>query len=596
MSPIGLSRSAAISTVLLTLCSITHAQQVPKYDPGLQSAPPKARQVTLELLATPVREGNTLIQVAFEDRRRGKSLVIAGAKGPQLLRDDGVAPDRQPLDGLYSAVVKLDVERFNQDRQRRYKLAQRYDSAPIFSGRELKGFKKIRLERPTDLVAGVPVVVDWAGGFWTIVDPYRELLITAPSVVEDPSRTWEPCTGAGTPMGAWTFGKLMTEIANEPATGINPSDFVEHWVSQWKTNLTINTFSVPNRAVGAQALLDMWPKLPDGRLDLAQAPFRLLAIVNRQDLRDNMSYGSSGSGGEARLVFGAVMCENLPGTILSYGGEPEMEFTTIFEYEVPFGTCFGARSWANQWRNLGTLVTGSAAYNAALQAITDQFTLRDVMPSRLPNRSAINQVRTNEFALHDPPVDSMWQMREATLRKVAPNAGFLEHSTIAQTPSRGPPAGANVGPFINANVASLLAGTHVVPLQYPAGSPFRGGYIDVGAGHPWDPSGVPNTEARFRFSLATCDSCHTAETDTRFLHIAPRTIGTASALSDFLTGADMPKTDPVSGVDRTFHELLDRQEKLEETANLLCFKAPDLVETFPIDEFFFLPHEPALPH
>jgi hypothetical protein len=424
-------------------------------------------------------------------------------------------------------------------------------------------------------------------------------MITTPSVVEDPARTWEPCTGAGPPMGAWTFGKLMTEMANQPATGRDPSDFVEHWVSQWKSTLTINGHSVPDRAVGAQALLDMWPKLPDGRLDLAQAPFRLLAIVNRQDLRDNFGYGASGSGGEARLVFGAVMCVDQPGHILSFSGTPEMQFTVIFEYEVPFGSCFGARSWANQWRNLGTMVPGTAAYNTALQAITDQFTLRDVMPGRLPKRSAINQVRPKEFALFDPPVDSMWQMREATLRTSGPNAGFLEHSTIAQTPDRGPPAGPNVGPFINANVASILAGTHLVPLQYPVGSRFRGGYIDVGAGHPWNPGGVPNTEARHKFSLATCDACHTAETETHFLHITPRTIGASSGLSDFLTGANMPKQDPVTGVNRTFHELLDRQEKLEETANLLCIKAPDLpdvVDPFPIDEFFFLPHEPALPH
>ena len=59
----------------------------------------------------------------------------------------------------------------------------------------------------------------------------------------------------------------------------------------------------------------------------------------------------------------------------------------------------------------------------------------------------------------------------------------------------------------------------------------------------------------------------------------------------------MPKHDPVTGVDRTFHELLDRQEKLEATASMLCIKAPELIEEpFPIDEFFFVPHEPALPH
>lgn len=41
------------------------------------------------------------------------------------------------------------------------------------------------------------------------------------------------------------------------------------------------------------------------QLDLAQSPFRLLAIVNRVDLRENSIYGG-GDAGEGRLVFGAI--------------------------------------------------------------------------------------------------------------------------------------------------------------------------------------------------------------------------------------------------------------------------------------------------
>ena len=104
-------------------------------------------------------------------------------------------------------------------------------------------------------------------------------------------------------MGAWTFGRLMTEMANEPATGIRPGDFVEQWIQQWTVDLTINSFTVFNRAARAQLFLDNWPRLPDGQLDLAQAPFRLLAIVNRLDLRGSTLYGSSDAG-EARPELG----------------------------------------------------------------------------------------------------------------------------------------------------------------------------------------------------------------------------------------------------------------------------------------------------
>ena len=57
----------------------------------------------------------------------------------------------------------------------------------------------------------------------------KTLLITDLSVVNDPVRTFDPCTGKGTPMGAWSFGKLMSDIANQPVSGISPSDFARRW-------------------------------------------------------------------------------------------------------------------------------------------------------------------------------------------------------------------------------------------------------------------------------------------------------------------------------------------------------------------------------
>ena len=52
-------------------------------------------------------------------------------------------------------------------------------------------------------------------------------------------------------------------------------------------------------------LLDPWIAAsggPGGPLDLSIAPFSLLAIVNRLDLRDQVAYGGA-AGGELRFVF-----------------------------------------------------------------------------------------------------------------------------------------------------------------------------------------------------------------------------------------------------------------------------------------------------
>jgi hypothetical protein len=63
-------------------------------------------------------------------------------------------------------------------------------------------------------------------------------------------------------------------------------------------------------------LLDAWPRMADGRLDLDHAPVRLKAIVNRIDLRD-VDHGNAGGGS---FIFALL------------DGGFEMQATLIFEY------------------------------------------------------------------------------------------------------------------------------------------------------------------------------------------------------------------------------------------------------------------------
>ncbi|WP_140631695.1 choice-of-anchor X domain-containing protein [Methylibium rhizosphaerae] len=578
--------SACLAFALLTLTPPAGAVEL-RFDPSHAKAPPQVASASIELLPRPTAAGNAVVRMQFADKRRNTALVIQGGLGPTPLRDDGAAPDTRAADGVYAAVVQVDAAQVNRIQQQRIERLSKYRALPVFGPqRELLRHEPPAPSRFTALEAGRASPLDKISGIPFVVDPARELLITSTLVVEDPLRTYDACSGNGTQMGAWTFGKLMTEMANEPVTGIHPADFAEWWVNQWQNDLSINGFTVPNRAIGLPRLLDNWPRLGNGKLDLARAPFRLLAIVNRQDLRGNTLYGS-GDAGEARLVFGALNCK--------LAGPPfipqAMPFTVIFEYGIRRNGCFAVRDWARQWRALGSLALGSPAYNTALQALTDQFTLRDADPSKLPNRSAINQVRTNEFALGNTFFETFWQLRESKLQlNKGPFAGRLMHDTVAQTPDRSLQNSPAVGDFVNQHESAILAGKHEVPLTYPGTAPFRGGHIDPGAGFIWSPPGVTNPEARHMFSLATCSGCHTGSTDTGFLHIKPRMLGAEAKLSDFLTGNNMPKN--IDGVQRTFHDLLDRQARLEATAGMSCLKPID----FPIEEIFLEPLKPAFAH
>ena len=572
---------AAIAGVLLTVSLQVACQEPPRFDPDLARNAPPVTEATVELLAKPVGTANVILRVQFTDGRSGTAVPIDGGAGrPVNLLDDGRAPDEKARDGIYTALVNVDVERFNAQVQRLREVGSHIDSIPVFDIRHLLETVPFRPELLQPLKVGVRAPAPHHSGFSISVDASRSLMVTDPGVVDDAANTFNFCTNGGTMLGPWTFGRLMTEIANEPVTGIDPAVLAEHWLTEWQSTQNINSFMIPSRP-GAAGVLSVWPRLPNGRLDLARAPFRLLAIVNRLDLRDNTLYGGT-NGGEARLVFGALNCG--PNAQQSQG-EP-VEFLVIFEYGIRRSGCAGVKDWAQKWLDLGALMPGSPAYNTALKQLTDQFTLRDADPTRLPNRSALRQLRSNEDYLRPP----IWELREARICTSSSTCSWLlEHDTTAQTPDVSLQHSSSLVNYINDNEAAILAGTHVVTLKYPVNWPFGGNFlgggIKPGAGFPWNgpqngPSFIVNLAARHLFALATCNGCHTVETDTSFVHISPRFAGSASQLSGFLTG--ITTTDPVDHTSHTFNDLQRRAIHLDATAHMSCGPRTPLA----VDEFF----------
>jgi hypothetical protein len=387
----------------------------------------------------------------------------------------------------------------------------------------------------------------------------RELLMRDLSVVEDPIRTTFDASSEDPRRAAWTFARVMEQIA--PTAAQAPA-MVEQMFRTWLSDQTINTFAVPARTQMSEVVLNRWPRSPDGTLDLTRAPLRLLAIVNRPDLRDL----AKGKAGEGRFVFG----------VLDEGGFP-MEFTLILEYRLPGSTVEDVLSWSGQWHALGALPFPSEEYNTALQALTTRFAGRNAAPGQ-PNGSALLRLRTNEIALSD-----RWELREFTL---SPSTGMLEPSPVELTPDTNLINESQlVADYVNQNEAAILLEQHVVPEVFQ-GSRFLAGssFNDLAA---WRSSGIVNPEARFHFSLNTCNGCHSdEETGTPFLHVNPRSPGEVAELSGFMTGISVP--DPVTGVARTLNDLGRRNKDLK---NVVCSQSDD---TLPAPVLFSVRGAPSV--
>ena len=358
----------------------------------------------------------------------------------------------------------------------------------------------------------------------------------------------------------FSFGHLIEKMAGKN----NPSEFIKRWLVSWEENLTVNAHPLPARKQIRELLIDPWKRKDGfaGRPDadwipnFKNAPFRLLAIVNRTDLAElpapppvtrNRGGGYGGfvggggivSAGEGRFVFAALdpQGDPLPGN-----------FTVIFEYRLQVGSqdLAGITRWARDWHALGKFETIDGGYLAQLATITNNFTsglapqIGDVAQAPAPE-SAIRQIRTSEAAF-----DPEREFREFELNK----DGFLKPKTLAATPAvrferfRVTTLDNNaLADLINDNAEDIKSGTFTLPtslkLSDGSNAPFLAAraLIPEGGGKTfhWDARFIRDDEARRVLSFNTCNGCHAAETDTdSCLHIHPRAAGEPAQLSKFL--------------------------------------------------------------
>lgn len=579
-------------------------------EPSFVQAPPPADEVAVFALDVPREDGrNAAVMATFNGVTGLKPVISTNFDGRTVaLNDLGELPDQKAGDGIFSAFLDFD---FGQQVKRESSFEQRFANSKIrtvsdFSGRDFIGRRDFVVPQTPLLLPTEPIRLidgtlltrflpkfDFVLTLPPAHDENRSLMVTSTTVVGDPLRTFDPCDvdgdGAlGNVNGAWSFKTLISNMSG----ALSAQQFTHNWLQEWMANQTVNSFTI-NARTNIQNFFPGWDGVNAATLDMNNLPFRLLAIVNRIDLAKTTAYGISGNPGEIRFVFGLVDTQSASCVSGNTGSTRQM--TVIFEYGDVSGACNSVKNRANEWIDLSSMVLGSPAYNAALQAITDDVTTANAVPAK-PNGSALNQLRTNEIALQFP-----WQLREFVIDGIS---GNLESTTIKQTPDPDQfrLGSAVMADYMEQNVEEILCESHTIPLSFN-GAPFLGSFTDYGFGTIWNAPanpvggfppchqsnvslGVPTLkgEVRHKLSLNTCDDCHSGETSTTFTHVSPAS--SPAALSGFLTGIVVP--DPVGEpVSREFDDLLRRGQAMESLAVKSCFSGV-FIPT-PFDPFVVFP-------
>lgn len=404
----------------------------------------------------------------------------------------------------------------------------------MFSFSVLPGFGKPPKKHPGQTDLNQSNAINEIG--FEDIDQDRVLLITDLQVVEHPI-----FTDPKSPEPYWTFKHLMTEMSGS----VPPFKFVETWLNQWMEDQSVGHGVAVARPMMQDLIIDPWREASGGgRLDLNKAPFRLLAIVNRMDLR-SIAGDQVTSAGEGRLVFGALDAKGKP---LGRG------FYIIFEYNLAATSGHELNQWARRWHRLQQYPLGSRRYAEELVKITRSFTDRQIQPGSGP-LSHLNQLRTNEVALGLP-----WELREFKIRQGRPK---LAQVPVAATPDFDFFNNTRQGRQTLGAIIQLMDGLPDSILGSAAPTPFQ---------EAWKPANV-TSEQRHQFALFTCSGCHHTETNALFTHIAfpeenslPDSLGAPAALSGFLTGIDA--VDPLDEtVTRKFNDLERRQIDFAELLN-----------------------------
>lgn len=513
------------------------------------------------------------------------------------LGGDGLVGIKRDAHGIYRGDFCLDARALCRSQRVRVRGAAATRTVTIFRGRDAVGREEAPSVDFDALWKGEEVALTSSMAVTDTIFPERSLLITGDDVIKDATRTFTPCGNRGgvknvpqpfgSPMGDWTFGRLMKLLAQ--STDVN--EFIKSWIVQLDprapTPTQVNTFPISSRPALRSAFLVPWCEASGAvgcdenddktlKLTPETAPFRLLAIVNRIDLAEVFLFGppQSKRAGELRFIFTGHAWDNCASAL---------NFYVILEYEVQKSTCDELAKWAQSWVDLSGL--SGDTYVNALAALVESVVVSP--PGQVRIRTSEQGFGTNQAGTFP------WMMRQFDWRRDDSSTPEPETALVATPLNRTPDVSFQATPglsqlktWINANTTDVDYDRHEIPAALSPGNvPFAAGEAGMfgddpaGTGTFWTIPGVDTftyPDLQHHFSLNTCAACHAAETGTNAVHV--RTGGGvfgAVYLSKFLEGGAVindPRGQMSGGtlVQRTYDDLSRRKQVLSCVANGLA--------------------------
>lgn len=332
----------------------------------MEQEPPIIEKIFIQKLQTLGSAGENLIvyfhynpHIEMPDELE----LFADTTHTLYLNDKGIYPDSVAGDYVYSFLVKTDIDSLLSDILTRELLFFSDGGTIDYLGRDgqfVSANEGLRFDleafnifKPVQVYQ--PILNTAICG--TAIKKHHSLFITDLSVVEDPARTFNIITQQGNPQGAWTFGTLLKNIANQAYTGISAKQFIKTWLKTWtheqfsgnhlvlermpkimmhviapwmqKANSVNNNVNLPPIPIDNDVNMtdlapwlaldplnpndtsaqweDWWDAIDEQSL-LTYAPFKLTAIVNRIDLRASTVYTKKiKNAGETKTNFTMVL-------------------------------------------------------------------------------------------------------------------------------------------------------------------------------------------------------------------------------------------------------------------------------------------------
>ncbi|GAA4448687.1 hypothetical protein [Rurimicrobium arvi] len=459
----------------------------------LRQTPPQINDIWVQKLINPPATYNMRLSMALDSSYCFETItdtldIYWGDSATQKITffDNGTNADNVPHDGIYSAFVLENIANFRSEMIARDAAITANGGFIEFTGHSGQRITEIEHFDVGVFDGGTPAKIP--SGMFKVrlcetIKRENSLFITDLSVVANIARTYNPATATGNIDGKWTFGQMFKNMTG--TTGIPVKNLLKSWVKNWTQDITVNYQTVEKRGDVFELLIAPWLRkagatIPAGAESASNwdwesawdqtavtgenlckyAPFKLTAIVNRIDLKENtLYYPSILNSGETRFIFTLIdySTGNVPKAIdpnrpagaaktIDFEGFIDWEgMNVIFEYGNVETTRCGLKSLAERWVHLSDLTLGGNAYLEALEDITDDVTLANAAPGRV-NGSAVNRIRTNEKIFFesdfprvspDPHEFTRWTHSDWEFRQFELDAatGLFKQVPVTNTPN-----------------------------------------------------------------------------------------------------------------------------------------------------------------